>query len=45
MRFTEVNYTEIGDIKFQENDTDSDPNCWLFTFRTKKMRELTKSLE
>jgi len=30
----------IGDIKFQENDQSSDPNCWLFTFRTKKMREL-----
>ena len=30
----------IGDIKFQTNDTKSSPNCWLFTFRTKKMREL-----
>jgi len=26
----------IGDIKFQEHDHSSDPNCWLFTFRTKK---------
>tara|TARA_Y100001958_G_scaffold159984_1_gene164902 strand:+ start:22295 stop:23440 length:1146 start_codon:yes stop_codon:yes gene_type:complete len=34
----------IGDIKFQENDTDSDPNCWLFTFRTKKMRTLLNHL-
>jgi len=34
----------IGDIKFQENDTDSDPNCWLFTFRTKKMRALLNHL-
>tara|TARA_B110000503_G_scaffold141639_1_gene235770 strand:- start:397 stop:1545 length:1149 start_codon:yes stop_codon:yes gene_type:complete len=34
----------IGDIKFQENDPDSDPNCWLFTFRTKKMRELLNHL-
>jgi perosamine synthetase len=34
----------IGDIKFQENDTDSDPNCWLFTFRTKKMRKLLNHL-
>ena len=33
-----------GDIKFQENDNDSDPNCWLFTFRTKKMRELLNHL-
>ncbi|MEC9303077.1 MAG: LegC family aminotransferase [Bacteroidota bacterium] len=30
----------IGDIIFQENVIDSQPNCWLFTFRTKKMREL-----
>ncbi|MDB9846663.1 LegC family aminotransferase [Flavobacteriaceae bacterium] len=34
----------IGDIKFQENDPNSDPNCWLFTFRTKKMRELLNHL-
>ena len=34
----------IGDIKFQENDPKSDPNCWLFTFRTKKMRELLNHL-
>ena len=30
----------IGDIIFQESEVDSQPNCWLFTFRTKKMREL-----
>ena len=34
----------IGDIKFQDNLPDSDPNCWLFTFRTKKMRELLNYL-
>ena len=34
----------VGDIKFQENETDSDPNCWLFTFRTKKMRALLNHL-
>ena len=34
----------IGDIRFQENDTNSDPNCWLFTFRTKQMRELLNHL-
>jgi len=34
----------IGDIKFQFNDPNSDPNCWLFTFRTKKMRELLNHL-
>ena len=35
---------QIGDIKFQDNDPNSDPNCWLFTFRTKKMRELLNHL-
>ena len=30
----------VGDIKFQEHDHDSNPNCWLFTFRTKNMRSL-----
>jgi perosamine synthetase len=39
---TELN--GIGDIKFQENDANSDPNCWLFTFRTKKMRALLNHL-
>jgi len=34
----------IGDIKFQNNLSDTDPNCWLFTFRTKKMRELLNHL-
>ncbi len=34
----------LGDIKFQENDPNSDPNCWLFTFRTKKMRTLLNHL-
>ena len=30
----------VGDIKFQINDPSSNPNCWLFTFRTQKMRGL-----
>jgi aminotransferase in exopolysaccharide biosynthesis len=34
----------VGDITFQKNDPNSDPNCWLFTFRTKKMRELLNHL-
>jgi perosamine synthetase len=34
----------IGDITFQTNAPNSDPNCWLFTFRTKKMRELLNHL-
>ena len=33
-----------GDIKFQTNNPNSDPNCWLFTFRTKKMRALLDHL-
>ena len=35
---------QIGDIKFQDNDPNSDPNYWLFTFRTKRMRELLNHL-
>jgi perosamine synthetase len=34
----------IGDIKFQTNYPNTDPNCWLFTFRAKKMRELLNHL-
>ena len=34
----------VGDIKFQNNLMDTNPNCWLFTFRTKKMRGLLKYL-
>ena len=34
----------VGDIEFQKNDSSSDPNCWLFTFRTKKMRQLLNHL-
>ena len=30
----------VGDIKFQNNDPNSVPNCWLFTFQTKKMRKI-----
>jgi len=34
----------VGDIKFQINDPVSNPNCWLFTFRTSKMRDLLNYL-
>ena len=34
----------IGDIIFQENKADSQTNCWLFTFRTKKMTKLLSFL-
>lgn len=30
----------IGDIKFQKVEDLINPNCWLFTFQTKHMREL-----
>ena len=30
----------VGDIKFQEIPEGTDPNCWLFTFKTAHMREL-----
>ena len=32
--------SKIGDIKFQDNYSGTDPNCWLFTFRTARMRKL-----
>ena len=34
----------VGDINFQINDPNSNPNCWLFTFRTRKMRGLLEYL-
>jgi dTDP-4-amino-4,6-dideoxygalactose transaminase len=34
----------IGDIKFQINDPNTNPNCWLFTFRTSRMRDLLNYL-
>ena len=36
--------TGIGDIKFQQVLPETDPNCWLFTLRTKKMRSLLECL-
>ncbi len=30
----------VGDIQFQQITEGVDPNCWLFTFRTERMREL-----
>ncbi len=32
--------TGVGDITFQQITEGVDPNCWLFTFRTQRMREL-----
>lgn len=34
----------VGDIKFQINDRNSNPNSWLFTLRTTKMRSLLNYL-
>lgn len=34
----------VGDIEFQQVSPDVSPNCWLFTFKTSKMRELLKFL-
>jgi perosamine synthetase len=34
----------VGDIIFQEILENTNPNCWLFTFRTNKMRPLLKFL-
>ena len=34
----------IGDIIFQEKNVKSNPNDWLFTFRTKKMKKLLSFL-
>lgn len=35
---------EVGDITFQEATEGVDPNCWLFTIRTSKQKELLNSL-
>lgn len=34
----------VGDIKFQAIPEETDPNCWLFTFSTSRMRELLEYL-
>lgn len=34
----------ISEIIFQDHIEDSDPNCWLFTFRTPRMRKLLEYL-
>jgi aminotransferase in exopolysaccharide biosynthesis len=38
--FYRENLKDIGDIQFQEIPDGTDPNCWLFTFSTLRMREL-----
>ena len=39
-RFYRKHLNNIGDIKFQQIPEDTNPNGWLFTFRTSKMRQL-----
>ncbi len=34
----------VGDIRFQKIEEGVDPNCWLFTLRTSKMRGLLEHL-
>jgi aminotransferase in exopolysaccharide biosynthesis len=42
--FYRKNLKGVGDIEFQEVIEDVKANCWLFTFRTNKMRGLLKYL-
>lgn len=37
-------FTGLADISFQEVAADVDPNCWLFTFRTKHQKQLLRVL-
>ena len=42
-RLDRIYREELGNLEgiiFQEHIKESDPNCWLFTFRTKEMRKL-----
>jgi len=43
-RFYREQLSGVGDITFQEVIPHVQPNCWLFTFRTKRMRELLRHL-
>jgi aminotransferase in exopolysaccharide biosynthesis len=38
--FYRENLKDIGDIQFQQIPDGTDPNCWLFTLSTSRMREL-----
>ena len=35
----------VGDIRFQKVATEVDPNCWLFTFYSKKQKEILAALK
>lgn len=42
--FYKKELTGLGDITFQKVLPDVNPNCWLFTFKTAKQKELLKVL-
>jgi perosamine synthetase len=42
--FYKKEFSGIGDIQFQQVSESINPNCWLFTFRTTKQKELLKVL-
>jgi perosamine synthetase len=42
--FYKSQFAGLGDITFQEVSADVHPNCWLFTFKTAKQKELLKAL-
>jgi perosamine synthetase len=35
---------DVGDIQFQQVDEDVDPNCWLFTIKSKNQKAILKKL-
>ena len=39
-RYYRAELAGVGDISFQSVGESVDPNCWLFTFRTNRMRDL-----
>ncbi|KXK40729.1 MAG: glutamine--scyllo-inositol transaminase [Bacteroidetes bacterium OLB9] len=39
-KFYRTELEGVGDIAFQKVRPDVDPNCWLFTFKTARMRDL-----
>ncbi len=43
-KFYRTQLNGVGDIEFQEVSHDVDANCWLFTFKTKYMRQLLNFL-
>ncbi len=42
--FYKQQFSGLADVQFQEVSEDVNPNCWLFTFRTKHQKELLRVL-